>query len=75
MFTTASTTATLVTRSLEGREELPNYDKYRGEVLFMRSWWYFNLYRAFGVVITRTVVHSLAAAKLIPPLYVRRCTP
>ena len=54
---------------LEGREELPNYDKYRGEVLFMRSWWYFNLYRVFGVVpVTRTGV-APAAAKLIP-----RCT-
>ena len=49
--------------------KIANYDKYRGECLFMRSWWYFNLYRVFGVVpITRTVV-APAAAKLIPPLY------
>ena len=49
--------------------KIANYDKYRGECLFLRSWWYFNLYRVFGVVpITRTVV-TPAAAKLIP-----RCT-
>lgn len=54
---------------LEGREELPNYDKYRGEVLFMRSWWYFNLYRAFGGVPIAHKVVSPADAKTI-----RRCT-
>jgi hypothetical protein len=49
--------------------KIANYDKYRGECLFMRSWWYFNLYRVFGVVpIARTVV-TPADAKLIP-----RCT-
>ncbi|WP_295935422.1 RagB/SusD family nutrient uptake outer membrane protein [uncultured Alistipes sp.] len=49
--------------------KIANYDKYRGECLFMRSWWYFNLYRVFGVVpLTRTVV-APAAAKTIP-----RCT-
>ena len=49
--------------------KIANYDKYRGECLFLRSWWYFNLYRVFGVVpIARTVV-APAAAKLIP-----RCT-
>ena len=49
--------------------KIPNYDKYRGECLFLRSWWYFNLYRVFGVVpVTRTVT-APAAAKLIP-----RCT-
>lgn len=49
--------------------DIANYDKYRGECLFLRSWWYFNLYRVFGVVpITRTVV-TPANAKLIP-----RCT-
>ena len=49
--------------------QIPNHNKYRGECLFMRSWWYFNLYRTFGVVpIARTVVPP-AAAKLIP-----RCT-
>ena len=54
---------------LEGREELPNYDKYRGEVLFLRSWWYFNLYRAFGGVPIAHKVVSPADAKTI-----RRCT-
>lgn len=49
--------------------DIENYDQYRGECLFLRSWWYFNLYRVFGVVpITRTVV-TPAASKLIP-----RCT-
>lgn len=48
---------------------IANYNKYRGECLFLRSWWYFNLYRVFGVVpIARTVV-TPADAKLIP-----RCT-
>lgn len=57
-----------VLNHLEGAK-IANHDKYRGECLFMRAWWYFNLYRAFGVVpLTRTVV-SPAAAKLIP-----RCT-
>ena len=54
---------------LEGREELPNYDKYRGEVLFMLSRWYFNLYRAFGGVPIAHKVVSPADAKTI-----RRCT-
>lgn len=50
-------------------KSLPNGDKYRGECLFMRSWWYFSLYRVFGVVpVTRTVV-TPAQAKTIP-----RCT-
>lgn len=57
-----------VLNHLEGAR-IANYDKYRGECLFLRAWWYFNLYRAFGTVpLTRTVV-SPAAAKLIP-----RCT-
>ena len=48
---------------------LANGDKYRGECLFMRSWWYFSLYRVFGVVpVTRTVVTPVQA-KTIP-----RCT-
>lgn len=50
-------------------KNIPNYDRYRGECLFMRAWWYFSLYRVFGVVpLTRTVA-APAAAKLIP-----RCT-
>jgi SusD family. len=45
---------------------IKNYDKYRGECLFMRSWWYFNLYRVFGgVPIARHVVVP-SDAKLIP---------
>ena len=43
--------------------KIPNYDKYRGECLFLRSWWYFNLYRVFGVVpVTRTVTAPAALA-------------
>lgn len=48
---------------------LVNGDKYRGECLFMRSWWYFSLYRVFGgVPVTRKVVTPVEA-KSIP-----RCT-
>lgn len=51
---------------LNGKESLPNYRQYRGELLFIRSWFYFNLYRAFGVVpVTRTVA-SPSEAKFIP---------
>lgn len=48
---------------------IPNADRYRGECLFLRSWFYFNLYRTFGVVpLTRTTVtHTVAQS--IP-----RCT-
>ncbi len=55
---------------LAGKEEsIKNFGKYRGECLFIRSWFYFNLYRTFGVVpIARTVV-APAEAKLVP-----RCT-
>ncbi|MCM1504386.1 MAG: RagB/SusD family nutrient uptake outer membrane protein [Muribaculum sp.] len=54
---------------MNGRTDLPNYDKYRGELLFLRSWFYFSLYRTFGVVpLTRTVA-TPSDAKLIP-----RCT-
>lgn len=53
---------------LEGKE-IPNHDKYRGECLFLRSWWYFNLYRVFGVVPIAREVVTPASAKLIP-----RCT-
>ena len=49
--------------------KIANYDKYRGECLFMRSWWYFNLYRAFGGVPIAHKVVSPADAKTI-----RRCT-
>ena len=60
---------------LEGREELPNYDKYRGEVLFMRSWWYFNLYRAFGGV---PIAHKVVSRPMPRPSVAARttrCTP
>lgn len=53
---------------MEGKE-IANYSRYRGELLFLRSWWYFNLYRTFGVVpITQTVV-TPEQSKRIP-----RCT-
>jgi len=55
---------------LEGKESsLANGDKYKGEALFLRSWWYFNLYRTFGVVPIATDVVTPAAAKTIA-----RCT-
>lgn len=54
---------------MAGKESIQNYKQYRGELLFLRSWFYFNLYRTFGVVpVTRTVV-SPADAKNIA-----RCT-
>ena len=50
-------------------KDLPNIGRYRGECLFIRSWFYFNLYRTFGTVpIARTVV-TPATAKTI-----KRCT-
>lgn len=52
----------------EGKD-FPNIGRYRGECLFIRSWFYFNLYRTFGTVpIARTVV-TPATAKTI-----KRCT-
>lgn len=44
---------------------LVNGDKYRGEALFLRSWWYFSLYRVFGGVPVTTTVVSPANAKNI----------
>ena len=44
---------------------LVNGDKYRGEALFLRSWWYFSLYRVFGGVPVTTTVVSPADAKNI----------
>ena len=49
---------------MEGRE-LPNGNKYRGETLFLRSWWYFNLYRVFGCVPITTKVVKHEEAKTI----------
>ena len=43
--------------------------QYKAEVLFLRSWWYFNLYRCFGGVPIATKVETPADSKLIP-----RCT-
>lgn len=48
---------------------ISNYNKYRGELLFLRSWWYFNLYRTFGVVPISETVVTPAQAKKVP-----RCT-
>lgn len=52
----------------EGKDfaKLPQY---KAETLFMRSWWYFNLYRTFGCVPLSKTITSPADAKLIP-----RCT-
>lgn len=44
---------------------LVNGEKYRGEALFLRSWWYFSLYRVFGGVPVTTTVVSPADAKNI----------
>ena len=50
-------------------KDLPNIGRYRGECLFIRSWFYFNLYRTFGTVpIARTVVTPATAKKI------KRCT-
>lgn len=46
-------------------KNIANADKYRGELLFMRSWWYFNLYRVFGTVPVTTTVVKPADAKNI----------
>lgn len=47
-------------------EKLPEYC---AEALFIRSWYYFNLYRVFGVVPVVTSVVTPSDAKLVP-----RCT-
>ena len=43
--------------------------QYKAEALFLRSWWYFNLYRCFGGVPVVTKVETPADSKLVP-----RCT-
>lgn len=43
--------------------------QYKAEALFLRSWWYFNLYRCFGGVPLVTKVETPADSKLVP-----RCT-
>ena len=53
---------------LEGMT-VDNGHRYRGEALFLRAWFYFNLYRVFGVVpLTRTVVSADVAKNIA------RCT-
>lgn len=48
---------------------ITNHEKYQGECLFMRAWFYFNLYRVFGVVpLTRSVVTAQEAKTI------SRCT-
>lgn len=51
---------------MAGKTSLANYEQYRGEALFLRSWFYFNLYRAFGVVPIARGVVSPDAAKRVP---------
>ena len=58
-----------VLNHLEGKG-FSKADQFRGEALFLRSWFYFNLYRSFGGVPLTTVVVSPEDALLIP-----RCTP
>lgn len=53
-----------VLNHMEGKN-IANADKYRGEALFLRSWWYFTLYRVFGPVPVTTVVVSPADAKKV----------
>lgn len=50
-------------------KSVDNGHRYRGEALFLRAWFYFNLYRVFGVVpLTRTVVSADVARNIA------RCT-
>ena len=48
----------------------PVLAEYKGECLFIRSWYYYNLYVTFGVVPIVTRVTTPAESKLVP-----RCTP
>ena len=43
--------------------------QYKAEALFLRSWWYFSLYRCFGGVPLVTKVETPADSKMVP-----RCT-
>ena len=43
--------------------------QYKAEALFLRSWWYFNLYRCFGGVPLAVKVETPADSKMLP-----RCT-
>lgn len=52
-----------VLANLEGKQ-LANGDRYKGECLFLRAWFYFNLYRTFGVVpLTRVAVTPVAKCR------------
>lgn len=50
-------------------KDFPKLNQYKAEVLFLRSWWYFSLYRCFGGVPIATKVETPADSKMIP-----RCT-
>ena len=50
-------------------KDFPNKAQYKAEALFIRSWFYFNLYRIFGVVPLAERVLTPAESKLVP-----RCT-
>lgn len=47
-------------------KDFPKLNQYKAEVLFLRSWWYFNLYRCFGGVPIATKVETPADSKMIP---------
>lgn len=47
-------------------KDFPKLAQYKAEVLFLRSWWYFNLYRCFGGVPLALKVETPADAKMIP---------
>ena len=49
---------------MEGKE-FGKLNEYKAEVLFMRSWWYFNLYRCFGGVPLVTKVETPADSKMV----------
>ena len=53
---------------MEGKD-FPKLTEYKAEVLFIRSWFFFNLYRCFGGVPLPTKVETPADSKMIP-----RCT-
>ena len=57
-----------VLNHLEGKD-FAKAEQFKGEALFLRSWFYFNLYRSFGVVPLTTVVVSPKDALTVP-----RCT-
>lgn len=49
----------------EGKD-FANLPQYKAEALFIRSWYYFNLWRCFGGVPVVKTVATPAAAKLVP---------